>query len=88
MKSLSYLNKYFIKYKWRFLLGIIFIIVSNYFGVQMPLYVKSTVDSLMSGTQINKADDAIYLSLKIGGIYMLLSLGSGFFLIEREQSRD
>lgn len=86
MKSLSYLNKYFIKYKWRFLLGIIFIIVSNYFGVQMPLYVKSTVDSLMSGTQINNADDAIYLSLKIGGIYMLLSLGSGFFLFLMRQT--
>jgi ATP-binding cassette subfamily B protein len=46
MKSLQYLNKYFFKYKWRFLFGILFTIISNYFGVQMPLYVKSTVDDI------------------------------------------
>ncbi len=86
MKSLGYLNKYFIKYKWRFLLGIVFIIVSNYFGVQMPLYVKTTVDSLMSGSRITNSEDAIFLALKIGAIYMFLSLCSGFFLFLMRQT--
>jgi ATP-binding cassette subfamily B protein len=86
MKSLSYLNKYFIKYKWRFLLGILFIVVSNYFGVQMPLYVKTTIDSLLTDTPVNGLNDALFLSLKIGGIYMLLSLGSGFFLFLTRQT--
>ena len=86
MKSLSYLNKYFIKYKWRFLLGILFIVISNYFGVQMPLYVKTTIDSLLTETPVNGLNDALFLSLKIGGIYMLLSLGRGFFLFLTRQT--
>ncbi len=86
MKSLSYLNKYFIKYKWRMLLGILFIIFSNYFGVKMPLYVKSTVDNLMGSVQIDGFKDALFISLKIGGIYMLLSLGKGFFLFLTRQT--
>lgn len=86
MKSLSYLNKYFFKYKWRLLLGTLFIVISNYFGVQMPLYVKSTIDDLMKSTTITSIEDALYLSLKIGGIYMLLSLISGFFLFLMRQT--
>jgi ATP-binding cassette, subfamily B, multidrug efflux pump len=86
MKSLSYLNKYFIKYKWRMLLGVLFIIFSNYFGVKMPLFVQSTVDKLMGAEKIDSFNDAIMLSLKIGGIYMLLSLGKGFFLFLTRQT--
>lgn len=86
MKSLSYLNKYFIKYKWRFLLGIIFIVISNYFGVQMPLYVKTTIDSLMTEAPVKGFEEALWLSLKIGGIYMLFSIGSGFFLFLTRQT--
>ena len=86
MKSLSYLNKYFIKYKWRFLLGIIFIVISNYFGVQMPLYVKTTIDGLMTESPIRGFEDALWLSLKVGGIYMLLSVASGFFLFLTRQT--
>ena len=86
MKSLSYLNKYFLKYKWRLILGVIFIAISNYFGVQIPLFVKTTVDSLMTTVKIEGLEDAITLSLKIGGIYMLLSLGKGFFLFLMRQT--
>lgn len=68
------------------MLGTIFIVISNYFGVQMPLYVKSTIDDLMKSTTITSIEDALYLSLKIGGIYMLLSLISGFFLFLMRQT--
>ncbi|MCE2743710.1 MAG: ABC transporter ATP-binding protein/permease [Fluviicola sp.] len=86
MKSLSYLNKYFIKYKWRMLLGILFIICSNYFGVQMPVFVKDTIDSIISKEKLDSFDSVLIISLKIGGIYMLLSLGKGFFLFLTRQS--
>lgn len=86
MKSLQYLNKYFVKYKWHFLLGILFTIISNYFGVRMPLYVKTTVDNLMGTTSINSINDALWLSLQIGGIYILLSIGKGFFLFLMRQT--
>ncbi len=67
-------------------MGILFIVISNYFGVQMPLYVKTTIDSLLTETSVNGLNDALFLSLKIGGIYMLLSLGSGFFLFLTRQT--
>jgi ATP-binding cassette subfamily B multidrug efflux pump len=86
MKSLSYLNKYFLKYKWRFLLGIVFIVISNYFGVQMPLYVKSTIDELINGSDFKEIDQVILVSLKIGGMYMFLSACSGFFLFLTRQT--
>lgn len=86
MKALSYLNKYFVKYKWRMLLGILFIICSNYFGVKMPLFVKNTVDDIMTTQQAEGLNDALLLSLQIGGIYMLLSLGKGFFLFLTRQT--
>jgi len=86
MKSLKYLNKYFVNYKWHFLLGILFTIISNYFGVRMPLYVKTTVDNLMGTTHISSLNDALWLSLQIGGIYILLSMGKGFFLFLMRQT--
>ena len=86
MKSLRHLNKYFIKYKWRFLFGILFTIISNYFGVKMPIYVKDTVDSLMGSVSVTSLNDALYLSLKIGGIYLILSFAKGFFLFLMRQT--
>lgn len=53
MKHLSYLNKYFWKYRWRLLLGIIFIFVSNYFAVLAPQvtgYIIDKVQAFLSGT--------------------------------------
>lgn len=52
----------------------------------MPLYVNTTIDELMSGSSISSIDDALMLSLKIGGIYMLLSVCSGFFLFLMRQT--
>ena len=86
MKSLRHLNKYFIKYKWRFIFGILFTIISNYFGVKMPVYVKDTIDALMTNVSIRTTSDAVYLSLKIGGIYILLSFAKGFFLFLMRQT--
>ncbi|KAA9034612.1 ABC transporter ATP-binding protein [Ginsengibacter hankyongi] len=47
MSPLASLNKYFWKYKWHFLLGMIFIILSNYFRIltpQVTKYVLNTVE--------------------------------------------
>ncbi|MEO8087343.1 MAG: ABC transporter ATP-binding protein [Bacteroidota bacterium] len=56
MKSLAQLNKYFIKYRWRFLLGIVFVIAQNFFAVyQVQWFGKSldTVVSSMSNYQLH-----------------------------------
>ncbi|MAO32536.1 MAG: ABC transporter [Crocinitomicaceae bacterium] len=86
MKSLSYLNKYFFKYKWRLLLGVIFTVFSNYFAVKMPIYVKETIDSFMDNINIQGLNDSLIFSLKIGAIYMLFSFGKGLFLFLMRQT--
>lgn len=87
MKSLSYLNKYLIKYKWRLLFGVLCIIASNYFGVEMPKIVKGAVNDFIGEINPNETFKNIaFLSLKLFGFYMLLSLGKGFFLFLTRQS--
>ena len=44
MKSLQYLNKYLWKYKWHLLLGFVFIVLSNWFGVIAPKVVRESID--------------------------------------------
>lgn len=46
MKHLRAVNKYFRKYKWRFLLGILFIIISNYFGILAPQVTGYVIDKV------------------------------------------
>jgi ATP-binding cassette, subfamily B, multidrug efflux pump len=51
MKHLKTLNKYFWKYKWLFFLGIVFIVLSNYFRIlapQVTKYVLNTVESSLA----------------------------------------
>lgn len=86
MKSLSYLNKYLLKYKWRLILGVIFIIISNYFGVEMPKLVKNAVNDFLKVVETtNEFNTVFWLSLKIAGLYMLFSFGKGFFLFLQRQ---
>ena len=94
MKSLSYLNKYLVKYKWRLILGVVFITASNFFGVEMPRIVKKAVDlfgkkieelKTTSITDIDKSDileGAFYLAL----IYVGLSLCRGVFVFLNRQT--
>ena len=83
MKSLSYLNKYLIKYKWRLLLGVVFIIGSNFFHVNMPLIVKDAVNQFDNNFD---PENWLGLALKLGGLYILLSLGKGVFLFFTRQT--
>jgi ATP-binding cassette subfamily B protein len=68
------------------LLGVLFIILSNYFGVQMPMFVKSTVDDLFKTADLKNFSSFLTLLLKIGGFYMFLAFMKGFFLFCLRQS--
>ena len=48
MKELKSLNPYFWKYRWRLFLGILFILISNYFGVLAPQMTGFVVDQVNS----------------------------------------
>ncbi|MFM7387226.1 MAG: ABC transporter ATP-binding protein [Bacteroidota bacterium] len=86
MKHLRRLNKYFVKYKWHFIFGTLFTVLSNYFGVQMPRYVQVSIDELKASGLSNELNDALWLAVRIGGLYLLLSIGKGFFLFLMRQT--
>ncbi|MFM6945736.1 MAG: ABC transporter ATP-binding protein [Flavobacteriales bacterium] len=86
MKSLRYINKYFKKYKWRFLFGILFTVISNYFGVQMPAFFSDSIDRFQSNLDLQSKTDYLYLALELGAIYMGFSLLKGFFLFLMRQT--
>ena len=46
LKHLKAVNKYFWKYRWRFLLGLVFIILSNYFRILTPQVTGYVVNSV------------------------------------------
>lgn len=53
MKSLSYLNKYLFKYKYRFLLGILFVTLSNIFAIIPAQMVRHAFDLVNEGITLH-----------------------------------
>ena len=56
MRELRSLNKYFWKYRWRLLGGILFILISNYFGLLAPQLTGFVVDEVQK--KINPAAES------------------------------
>jgi len=48
MKHLAYLNKYFLKYRGRFLLGILFVGLANWFRVWQPQVIRKALDTVIA----------------------------------------
>lgn len=44
MKELRYLNKFLIKYKWRLLLGVLFVVAQNFFRLLVPPQFRKALD--------------------------------------------
>ena len=88
MKSLFYLNKYLLKYKWHLLLGLLFIIASNYFGVYMPKIIDDAIDKLISHSKKSQNNNNVLweLGIKLVLMYMTFSLCKGVFLFFTRQT--
>jgi ATP-binding cassette subfamily B multidrug efflux pump len=85
MKSLSYLNKYFYKYRWRLLLGILFIVTNNYFAAKIPIFMGDAVDILRN--ESNKpAETLFWTALTLAGMIVLFNVIKGFFLFLTRQT--
>ncbi len=91
MGALSHINQYFWKYKWLLLLGIIFTLLSNFFGVfpaQLVRYaldlVTETIDIyfLFKGFSLQKAFYEIFgfTLFFYGGLIILMAIMKGVFL--------
>lgn len=59
MKNLFYLNKYFVKYKWHLLLGIVFVTLSNYFKVLIPQEIRKALDFVYDSLKGNEQGSEI-----------------------------
>jgi len=97
MKALKHLNKYLLKYKYRLLFGIIFIVISNVFGIVPAQLIRMAFDdvgdavfdmNIMEGT-----DYASYISgeltrslLIFAGLVLLMYLLKGLFTFFTRQT--
>src|SRR5258705_8419673 len=55
MKALKFLNKYFWKYRARFLLGILFVTISNIFAIYPAQVVREALDQVVTTIESSKA---------------------------------
>jgi ATP-binding cassette, subfamily B, multidrug efflux pump len=97
MKHLLALNKYFVKYKWRFSLGLIFTVVSIIFSVFQPIMVRQIFDLLEQNLNNYRIiNDTSVKSLfrgeftKVLALYgvgiLVMALLSGFFMFLQRQT--
>lgn len=97
MKNLASLNKYLWRYKWRLLLGMIFVAVANVFAVIPPVVIRNVIDSVQSniisfrlaaGTSAaqNVQDYIFNLVFKSGMILLGLAIARGVFMFFMRQT--
>ena len=97
MKHLAYLNKFLLKYKWYLILGTIFTIISNLFGVIPAQVVRHALDLvketydvyfLFDNTRIqNDMYDVFSTSIGVYGLLILLmAILKGIFLFAVRQT--
>lgn len=97
MKDLQYLNKYFWKYKWHLLLGILFVSISNYFNVLQPRLIREALDLVIENISLYRslegfeAQKSLYSTLAATLLYfglfvLLLALVMGVFMYLMRQT--
>jgi ATP-binding cassette, subfamily B, multidrug efflux pump len=91
VKSLSYLNKYLFKYKFRLLWGVVFIIISNFFQILPAQVVRYAFDLIREGITLHSIyedmaqQEVVYelfsnSILVYGVIILIMALLRGVFL--------
>jgi ATP-binding cassette subfamily B protein len=97
LRELKFLNRFFWKYRWRMLLGIIFICASNYFRVLQPQVIREALDLVIEQVNTYRMYNGFELgndyfgilsnSLMIfGAIVLLLAVLMGIFLYLTRQT--
>ncbi|MFT7121113.1 MAG: ATP-binding cassette subfamily B protein [Neolewinella sp.] len=96
--ELKFLNQFFWNYRWRMLLGIIFICVSNYFRVLQPQVIREALDLVIEQVNTYRMYEGFdtlgpeyfgilsYSLMIFAGIVLLLALLMGFFLFLTRQT--
>ncbi|MHB1146979.1 MAG: ABC transporter ATP-binding protein [Lutibacter sp.] len=88
MKALQYLNKYFLKYKYRLFLGIIITIASKILALQVPQLIRESVNVAEDYRNGIVTDLAVVKSELLNNILLIIAaaLLSGFFTFLMRQT--
>lgn len=97
MKSLAYLNKFFYKYRWRLIPGVLFVIISNVFGVLTAPLIRVAFNLVAENISVyhlfsNFNRQTIiynlfgYSMLLFAGIVLALAVLRGLFLFLMRQT--
>lgn len=88
MKALSYLNKYFLKYKYRLLIGIVITIASKILALQVPQLIRESVNVAEDYRNGIVTDLAVVKSELLINILLIVAaaLLSGFFTFLMRQT--
>lgn len=81
MGHLSAINKYFIKYKWRLLLGLLFVTISNLFAVMSPVVVRNILDGVLQNVNSYQLMGSSPLAKDMRGFIFSLVLWNGLLLL-------
>jgi len=89
--SLSSVNKYFVKYKWRILIGLVFVCAANYFQILQPQIIRDAlnmvVDYLDKETITEAERSELKWSLaKFAGLVLAYALMMGIFMFMMRQT--
>ena len=81
MKALQYLNKYFIKYKWRLLLGILITVLSKLLALKIPRIVSNSLNIVEDYLKGTITDLALVKKTLFHNILLIIgvTLLAGFF---------
>jgi len=69
MKELAYLNKYLLRYKWHLVLGLIFVIISNFFQIYPAQMVRHSIDLVTDNIGVYKAFGSTPVQADFFGVF-------------------
>ncbi len=87
MKDLASLNKYFLRYKWRLLLGLLFVAISSWFAVKPGNVIQQMLDEVVQAAAGGSGAAGIGSIVFRGGMLLLgLALLRGLFMFMMRQT--
>jgi ATP-binding cassette subfamily B protein len=92
MKELKYLLKFYKKYKWRFLIGVVFVVVSNVFALYPAVFTRKAFDTAKEAIELGQNNGNVDFEsltstlLYFGVMLILFALLKGVFMFFMRQT--
>lgn len=88
MKALQYVNKYFIKYKWRLFFGIIITVLSKLLALKIPVIIRNSINVVENYTEGTVTDISVVKKELLYNVLVIIgiTLVAGFFTFLMRQT--